>query len=223
MHTIELTNTRPSIIVDPSSSAPIQPVASRRQFLTFFGLAVAMGITQQHVMAATPRLKDNQRQLRFYNTHTGERVQVVYWEEKEYVKEALAEINYLLRDHYTDTVHSIEPRLLDLLHDISVLLETAKLPLHVLSGYRTPATNAKLRAHGKGAAKHSLHMEGRAIDIRMPGRSLIAVRRVALALKGGGVGYYPRHDFVHLDVGPVRYWEKARSKPKRSRRRRRAA
>jgi uncharacterized protein YcbK (DUF882 family) len=182
-----------------------------------------MGVTQQHVMAATPRFENNQRQLRFYNTHTGERVQVVYWEEKEYVKEALAEINYFLRDHYTDTVHSIEPRLLDLLHDINVLLEAAKLPLHVLSGYRTPATNAKLRAHGKGAAKHSLHMEGRAIDIRVPGRSLIAVRRAALALKGGGVGYYPRHDFVHLDVGPVRYWEKARSKPKRSRRRGRAA
>jgi uncharacterized protein YcbK (DUF882 family) len=104
-----------------------------------------------------------------------------------------------------------------------VLLETAKLPLYVLSGYRTPATNAKLRAHGKGAAKHSLHMEGRAIDIRVPGRSLIAVRQAALALKGGGVGYYPRYDFVHLDVGPVRYWEKGRSKPKRSRRRGRTA
>jgi uncharacterized protein YcbK (DUF882 family) len=223
MHITKLTNTRQSITTDPSASALIQSAISRRQFLTLFGLAAAMGVTQQPIMAATPRLENNQRQLRFYNTHTGERVQVVYWEEKGYVKEALAEINYLLRDHYTDTVHSIEPRLLDLLYDINALLETAKLPLHVLSGYRTAATNAKLRAHGEGAAKHSLHMEGRAIDIRVPGRSLIAVRRAALALKGGGVGYYPRHDFVHLDVGPVRYWEKARSKPKRPRRRGRAA
>jgi uncharacterized protein YcbK (DUF882 family) len=114
MPIIQLTNARQSVTADPGSSALIQPVVSRRQFLTFFGLAVAMGVTQQHVMAATPRLESNQRQLRFYNTHTGERVQVVYWEEKEYVKEALTEINYLLRDHYTDTVHSIEPRLLDL-------------------------------------------------------------------------------------------------------------
>lgn len=145
------------------------------------------GAAQQSVMAVVPSLKKHERHLSFYNANTGERLQVVYWERQGYVRGALAEINYLLRDHHTDRVRPIDVRLLDLLHDLSAVLETV-VPLQVLSAYRSRATNLRLRARGYRAARHSWHVQGQAIDIRIPGRSLAAVRRAALALKGGGVG-----------------------------------
>jgi uncharacterized protein YcbK (DUF882 family) len=145
------------------------------------------------------------RSLSFYNLHTGESLKRTYFEDGDYVPEALHEINYVLRDFRTGQVKTIDPRLLDLLVGIHRNLETSK-PFDVISGYRSPATNAMLHARSEGVAVHSLHIQGKAIDIRVPGRALVALRRTAMSLRGGGVGYYPHSDFVHVDTGRVRYW-----------------
>lgn len=147
------------------------------------------------------------RTLAFDNLHTGERLAVDYWAHGTYIPEALTAINHLLRDFRTGDVHIIDPRLLDLLTLLHAKLETNS-PFSVISGYRSPATNANLRAEHQhsGVAAKSLHMQGMAIDIRVAGRSLDALHKTALALQGGGVGYYPQSDFVHVDVGRPRAW-----------------
>lgn len=144
------------------------------------------------------------RTIALLNPNTGEAVRATYWLKGRYVPEELRVINRLLRDHHTDQVHEIDPKLLDVLHAVQTRLDT-KSAFHVMSGYRSPETNEQLRRKGR-AAKHSLHMEGKAIDVRMPGRSVRHLHRAAVSLKAGGVGYYPRSGFVHLDVGPVRRW-----------------
>ena len=145
------------------------------------------------------------RRLAFSNTHTGERLDVVYSEGGRYLEDALAAIDHLLRDHRTDEVRQIDRALLDVLASLRDRLDTAE-PFHVISGYRSPATNAKLAAASGGVARNSLHLQGRAIDIRVPGRPLAQVRGAALAMAAGGVGYYRSSDFVHLDTGRVRSW-----------------
>jgi uncharacterized protein YcbK (DUF882 family) len=139
------------------------------------------------------------------NLHTGERIKAPFWENGRYVPDALKHFDWLLRDYRTDEVRAIHPSLLDLLWHLQRTLR-ARDAIQVLSGYRSPATNAMLAATTDGVAQHSLHMRGMAIDIRVPGRSLVKVHRAALALGLGGVGYYPRSDFVHVDVGRVRRW-----------------
>jgi len=156
---------------------------------------------------AGPRLLTaaaSERSLSFYNLHTTEKLQVVYWAAGGYVPESLVQINHLLRDHRNETVHEIDCRLLDLLCQVRTKLDTAE-PFEIISGYRSPQTNAMLRSHSDGVAQHSLHMDGMAADIRVPGRSLELIRKVALSMKSGGVGYYPSQ-FVHVDVGRVRAW-----------------
>jgi len=155
-------------------------------------------------LAAIPRREG--RSLAFYNTHTSERLKATYWEHGHYLPDALSEINHLLRDHRSGEVHVIDPSLLDLLDLLQGRLETHK-PFHVISGYRSPATNSMLRkTGGGGVAKRSLHMQGMAIDIRMPGVRLADLRKAAVQARAGGVGYYPSSSFVHVDVGRVRYW-----------------
>ena len=139
------------------------------------------------------------------NLHTGERIKAPFWENGRYVPDALKHFDWLLRDYRTDEVRAIHPSLLDLLWHLQRTLR-ARDAIQVLSGYRSPATNAMLAATTDGVAQHSLHMRGMAIDIRVPGRSLVKVHRAALGLGLGGVGYYPRSDFVHVDVGRVRRW-----------------
>lgn len=144
--------------------------------------------------------------LRFFHTHTGEKLDVVYRDGESYIPAALAELDHFLRDHRTGEVRHYDPRLFDLLHE---LLETAGRPdaqIDVVCGYRTPWSNAYLRNHGHGVALHSLHMQAMAIDIRLPGTSTAKLRDLALALHEGGVGYYADSDFVHVDVGRVRRW-----------------
>jgi uncharacterized protein YcbK (DUF882 family) len=143
--------------------------------------------------------------LAFHNTHTGDQVKLTYFERGRYIKDALHEINHLFRDYHDGTVHPIDPALLDQLYDLKHTLEVRK-PFHIVSGYRSPATNADLRRHSDGVAKNSLHMEGRAIDIRIEGLDTRRIRNAALAMGRGGVGYYERSDFVHLDTGSVRTW-----------------
>lgn len=145
------------------------------------------------------------RQITFNNLHTGERVEAVYWADGAYVDDGLQRIQRVLRDHRTDAEHPIDRRLLDLLSRLGTKLET-KISFDVISGYRSPASNAKLHAASSGVATRSLHMDGMAIDIRMPGVELKNIHRAALDIAGGGVGYYEKSQFVHVDVGRVRRW-----------------
>ena len=147
--------------------------------------------------------------LALMNTHTGETLDVVYRERGQYLTDAMAEIDRVLRDHRSGDVHPIDRGLLDQLDRLAALLDAGTRPFHVISGYRSPVTNAKLAARSNGVARHSLHMSGRAIDIRLPGLPLIDVQRTALGMQAGGVGFYPRSNFVHLDVGRVRSWRGA--------------
>jgi uncharacterized protein YcbK (DUF882 family) len=140
-----------------------------------------------------------------YNTHTGESVNAIYWVRGKYVPEALSVVDHVLRDHRTDEIKPIDPQLLDLLHAISEELECVQ-PFRIISAYRSPETNAYLRFKSRRVAEHSLHMDGKAVDLRLPGWNAYTLKRVAAELRMGGVGYYPRADFVHVDVGPVRYW-----------------
>lgn len=160
------------------------------------------------VAAAEPSAISNlpERSLSLYNLHTSESLKTVYWQDGEgYVASSLADINRVLRDHHSGDEHDIDPRLLDLLCELRLKLGTTQ-PLHVFSGYRSPATNAKLHSRSDGVASRSLHMEGMAADICIPGRALSLVRKSALSMKAGGVGYYPSSGFVHVDVGRVRTW-----------------
>jgi uncharacterized protein YcbK (DUF882 family) len=177
---------------------------SRRGFLKL-GTLAATSFFPYPVVAGTRARKPRERALAFFNTHTGESLRTVYWVKGDYLPDALSAVDYVLRDHRTDEVKTIDPQLLDLLHAIYRELEVYE-PLHIISGYRSPATNAYLRSQNRRVAEQSLHMDGKAVDFRLPGYSSATVRRLAVTLQGGGVGYYPRSDFVHLDVGPIRYW-----------------
>ncbi len=145
------------------------------------------------------------RSLSFDNLHTGERLSAVYYRDGHYVPAGLEEIDYILRDFRLDEVKAMDPKLLDLLVALRSRLRT-RSPFEVISGYRSPLTNAMLHATTEGVSPHSLHMQGRAIDIHVPGRSLGTLRMAALSLHRGGVGYYPHSNFVHVDTGRVRWW-----------------
>jgi uncharacterized protein YcbK (DUF882 family) len=146
-----------------------------------------------------------ERSLYLYNIHTGERLKSVYWSEGLFVREGLADINRILRDFRTGDVLPIDTGLIDLLHSLHRLMGS-RGHIHVVSGYRSPETNALLRETDSGVAGRSLHMDGKAVDLRLPGCSLKDLHRAAVGLKGGGVGNYPSLGFVHVDVGRVRYW-----------------
>lgn len=178
---------------------------SRRKFLALGAIAAGTGMFPRQALSYLSDARDGERSLAFYNTHTRERLNVVYWTQGQYLSEPLAEINYILRDHRTDQIKSIDKELLDLLFALRGELDSNQ-PFHIISGYRSPQTNAFLHTNSSGVAENSLHLIGKAIDIRMPGRPLSVLRNTAVALKSGGVGYYPKSDFVHVDVGRVRYW-----------------
>ena len=144
------------------------------------------------------------RTLALHNLHTGETLDTAYWADGRYLPEGMRRIEWLLRDHRTDEVHPIDPWLLDLLVELQGRLHAPRF--EVVSGYRSPATNAMLASLSDGVAQQSFHLQGKAIDIRVPGRRLRQVRAAAMTLQGGGVGYYPHSDFVHIDTGPIRHW-----------------
>jgi uncharacterized protein YcbK (DUF882 family) len=162
-----------------------------------------------HMQALSSQTSANEIQSRFlllYNTHTGERINVVYREGEHYIPSALAKLDYFLRDHRTGDVRHFDPRMYDILSDLSVSVGRPSEEIDIVCGYRTPSTNEFLRARTVGVAKNSLHIQGQAIDLRMPGINTLALRRAALALARGGVGYYPHSDFIHVDTGRVRQW-----------------
>ncbi|MCW2237289.1 DUF882 domain-containing protein [Azospirillum canadense] len=177
----------------------------RRELLRIGLAATAAGMIMAPEVSEAA-LRAPPRMLTLLNLHTGERVRTEYWSKGRYQREGLREINHLLRDHRTGATHPIDPKLLDLLHDLTRKVGN-RGPVHVISGYRSPESNAWLRERdGSGVAQNSFHMQGKAIDLRVPGLSLRNLQRAALSLRGGGVGYYPDSDFVHVDVGPMRHW-----------------
>ena len=178
---------------------------SRRDFLT-----IGTGFLATCLVPATgwsALLPDStRRSLSFFNTHTGERLGVCYFKNDAYRPGAMNQINHILRDHRTGAIEAMDPRLLDLLFTVNQRLGSGS-PFHIISGYRSPQTNARLRKQGTGVAKLSYHMLGRAIDIRLPGCDTGKLRQACLDMKLGGVGYYPRSDFVHVDTGAFRTWK----------------
>jgi uncharacterized protein YcbK (DUF882 family) len=177
-----------------------QPSPARRDFLKLAGAALVASAP----IAAWARGSEC-RSLSFVHTHTGESLSCVYYEGGGYDTATLARVNHFLRDFRTGDVHAIDPGVLDILFAVRSRADRDD-PFHVISGYRSPATNALLRSRSSGVAKHSLHMEGRAIDVRLPGFPTRKLRDIGLAMRRGGVGYYPASDFVHLDTGRVRCW-----------------
>lgn len=166
-------------------------------------LAAPLGRSSQPSAPSAPEYR-----LRFYHTHTNERLDIVYRRGDTYLPEALAELDHYLRDHRTGEVHHFDPHLFDLLHDLTASLNDSGGEIDVICGYRTPWSNEFLRTRSAhtGVARRSLHMQAEAIDIRLPGISTSTVRDAALRLHRGGVGYYRSSDFVHVDVGRVRQW-----------------
>jgi uncharacterized protein YcbK (DUF882 family) len=174
----------------------------RRRFL---GLGAAAALTLAPGMAMARDWSAAGRSLAFLHLHTGERLKTTYWTGGDYVPGALSEINHILRDFRVNEVAKVDVRLLDLLTALRAKMDSTA-PFEIISGYRSPSTNAELRAKSGGVAKKSLHMQAMAIDIRLPGRDLAHLRQAALDLQMGGVGYYPKSNFIHVDVGPVRFW-----------------
>ena len=193
------------IITTPASRLPAATSTagvSRRDFLRL-GTGLAVGLLCPAAVASL-RVQP-ERSLAFYNTHTGESVQTVYWTAGEYLEDGLREINTVLRDHRADETYPMDRNLLDLLTALQAEVD-CRNAYHVISGYRSPATNASLRGKSSGVARRSYHMQGKAIDIRLPGCALADLHKAALDLKAGGVGSYAASDFIHVDVGPVRRW-----------------
>ncbi len=175
---------------------------SRRNFLK-----AATG-TAAILLAPTALAKPNQpkeRILRLHNLHTGENLKATYWAEGQYLAEEIAALNRVLRDHRSNETYRMDQRLFDMLHVLQQQVDSNGT-YHIISGYRSPKTNAMLNRNSSGVAKRSLHMQGRAIDIRLPGVELKHLRQAALNMKAGGVGYYPRSGFIHIDTGRTRFW-----------------
>jgi uncharacterized protein YcbK (DUF882 family) len=184
-----------------ASNLHVDGRSGRRGFLKRLAAAGAGLVAARSVLA----IDDERRTLSFVHTHTGEHLSTVYFENGAYSSAALHQVNVLLRDFRDGTVHSIDPKLLDrlfLLHGTAGGSE----PFQVISAYRSPSTNAALHEKSSGVAEHSLHMEGRAIDVRLSGVATERLARLALEQGSGGVGFYRASDFVHLDTGRVRSW-----------------
>lgn len=178
---------------------------SRRAFVSALVTAAPALLVPNVLLAAPLASSPATRVLRFIHTHTSERLAVEYFTKGGYLPDALTSVNQFLRDFRTGDVHEIDPGLLDLLHGVAQRTGTDR-PFQVISGYRSPVTNGMLRQRSEGVAARSLHMEGKAIDIRLADVPLPKLRAAALDAKGGGVGYYAASDFVHIDTGRVRFW-----------------
>lgn len=178
---------------------------SRRGLLKAGALTVAALVAESSPALAALRL-NGPRRLRMLNTHTLERVEAVYFEGGRYIRPALEELNHLLRDHRTGEVFPVDPGVLDIAWGLARAVGKAGGEFEIISGYRSKATNDDLWRKGRNVARNSLHCLGKALDLRMPGVSLRRLRDAAIDLGRGGVGYYPRPEFVHVDTGRIRCW-----------------
>lgn len=184
--------------------AEVEP--GRRRFLKVgLGACTLLTLPMAAASAHAAIKRPFEKKLSFLNLHTGERTRATYWANGRYIPEGMRAINHVLRDHRTGDRYTIDPDLFDTLHLLQHKLGTNQ-EFHVVSAYRSPASNEMLAARSNGVAKGSLHTFGKAIDIRLPGRKLSDLRTAALSLQMGGVGYYPSSNFVHLDTGRVRFW-----------------
>jgi len=158
-----------------------------------------------HELLAGQSVATGERTLKLYNIHTGEKINSTYWANGEYIKDELQQLDYLLRDHRSGGVNAIQRSLYDRIHYLQQTF-TSREPVYIISGYRSPKTNNQLRQTSSGVAKRSFHMDGKAVDIRIPGVSHGSLHKAAVGLGEGGVGYYPRSGFIHLDTGRTRRW-----------------
>lgn len=184
--------------------APGQPLHFSRRAALGLGGACAAGILSGSAFARGNALNKT-RSVALHNRHTGEFLRAEFRANGKLIPDALAQINHVLRDHRTDEISPIDPALLDLLHALQRRLESRE-PFHVISAYRSPDNEAKLLALTGGVPGRSLHMHGKAADIMLPGRSLADLRRAALSLHAGGVGYHRASGFIHVDTGRVQHW-----------------
>ncbi len=175
---------------------------NRRNFLSR-ALAMAPVFLLSSPTALLARLE--KRSLSFYHTHTLKKLSLVYFQNGHYIPNALSRINHFLKDFRTGDIHSIDPTLLDILYDLRQAVGSEE-SFEVISGYRSPQTNTMLKGKSGGVASHSLHMSGKAIDVRLPSVNTGRLHRIAMAFQRGGVGYYPQSDFIHMDTGHVRTW-----------------
>lgn len=176
---------------------------SRRKWLALGGAAVGASLLPGQAFASfsTPR----PRILHLHNINTGETMKAEFFDGRQYNREELVRLDHFFRDYRANKITRIDPQLFDNLYRLQGLLGTRK-PVQLICGYRCPVTNNSLRMHHRGVAKNSYHMQGRAMDFRIEGVALSQVRRAAMHMQAGGVGYYPRSNFVHMDTGPVRSW-----------------
>ncbi len=181
------------------------PTRITRRSLVAGGFAAIAALLALPAEARASPAPQGDRRIRLYNIHTGESVAAVYRTPSGYVDSSLRQIDRLLRDFRTGEVHPIDPALIELVDDLHARFDTVQ-PFHVISGYRSPHTNGVLRANGGGVARNSLHMEGMAIDIALPGRDLGRLYDAARALGRGGVGLYRKSGFIHTDIGRPRAW-----------------
>lgn len=177
----------------------------RRTFLKLGASTLLNPLFVRPVLAAGDSAPSDYCVLSFYNIHTGEALETCYRANGRLIHRALNSVSHIMRDHRTGAIKAVDPNLLDLLHTIVMEIKP-EAPINIISGYRSPRTNAALRKVTTGVARNSLHMQGRAIDIRIPGYQTTKLRQLAISLKSGGVGYYPKSDFVHLDTGPIHFW-----------------
>ncbi|MDO5370225.1 DUF882 domain-containing protein [Paracoccus sp. (in: a-proteobacteria)] len=178
---------------------------SRRGLL---GVFAATTVAAAPVMAnafGVVRGAGDYRRVRMYSGRTGESIDTVYWADGRYIRDALNEINIFMRDWRTGQVIGIDPRMVDIAAASARLMQTNE-PYMMLSGYRSPKTNAMLRSRSGGVARNSLHMTGKAADLRLKSRSVNQMYKAAAACRAGGVGKYSSSNFVHMDCGPLRTW-----------------
>jgi uncharacterized protein YcbK (DUF882 family) len=177
--------------------------SNSRRFVALIGFLCSLGAAP---LAHSDVSADRVYRLRLFHTHTGERIDVIYRQGERYVPEALLSLDNFLRDHRTGEVHHFDPRLFDLLSELTAEVGRPGAEINIVCGFRTPWSNEYLRHHSSGVAKNSLHMQAEAIDIRLPGTDTFRFRQAARQLGRGGVGYYSQSDFIHVDLGRVRYW-----------------
>ena len=178
---------------------------NRRDFLKK-SIILGAGLTVSPCELFSYRLPVD-RSIKLFSVNTGEHLTATYWAKDHFVKDEIKKINYFLRDFRTGDVQEMDIGLLDLLYSIQLIRDTDKA-IKVYSGYRSPKTNERLRKRSEGVAKNSYHLKAQAIDINLPGTDLKNLKKLATFLKRGGVGYYPRSGFMHIDTGPIRYWGK---------------
>lgn len=192
--------------VDPRSRTRAMFTRRAIRWYRLSALILSAGISLSTLAAEKPAAPAAEYRLRLYHTHTKERIDIVYRRGDQYISAAIARLDQFLRDHRTGDVIQLDPRVFDLLHDLTFALARPNTEIDIICGYRTPWSNEFLRHTTSGVAAHSLHVLGEAIDIRIPGVPTAELRDAALKLGRGGVGYYPGSQFVHVDVGRVRHW-----------------